>query len=1350
MADTGETLTIGLRAIGAEETAAALRGVSTEIAGIEKAASASDFSSAFFARLSTQMAELRASLGKLPDLGVKVAPAAVDNLKRLEEQLRTMAAQAAKGVDFKFDPKRASEAKAVLDQVAAATRHLGSETKTASSAVESQLSILGKLTTVARQSFQQIANGTFSFSGLASSLGKVGLVAGGVVAGLALLGPVLQKLAEKLTAPIREAAEEEAALRKLNVALASLGQLSATATSRVAAYADSMQRASAYTDEQIIATSALIAQLTRLSGDSLERATGAAIQLGSLFGRDLTAAATALAREIEGTGGALSRWGVYVSDTVPKAQRFEAVLAAVGKFGNVAGADIKGLSGATAQLSSAWKDLQAALGKPLLRPLTEAANLASRALYGLSDAVKGFTSEDTRELSVVVDKAASDLVYFSKQGEATGERLSKMLSKLDKDLRPRIRFEVQSAPIENVDALLRSLGAASAEAARVGAAEWRTFFETLRREASEGIKVRFEADTAGIDRGRAMVEEVLRKAPVGEARFRVEPENVKRIREELRTAEAEAKAAIEEANRAALAAGRRAMAAGAEVAKAAQRDSKLAGTAWESTWKVLAPATRAAFGEVLADLGLVTREIEAQQPKFSVGMEPAIDAAEFRRRVDELIASRELVAEVSQKVKIDWSGLDVSEDQIAEKLAVVDAELEKLGKRAGTEALALKTLFLAARDALSSIGDAKATLRISTEGAADLSEIARDLRGIREEASAPLRLAPLDGAKTNAEAIAAIRAEWRDLVALGKGESLDKAAEKSAEALDALAKKFPKLKAEALALRAEIVGERPEIEVLLKTKLATDQAKAFRKAILDIVAVRGGELAVFDEAKLLSQLTTARELVAEWKRQVDAALSNAAPSEYATILQKITALQEDAVASIGKYAPEARSSFREAELDARKLLGRYQTLDVVQRKLSEVEILLELKKWDEALATIAQVRGMVTAIPESKEIELRIRGAAEAAKLGKDDSVSVETVVGGLDRARKDLDKLWKEWDGREIDIRARFYLEAAERQLDVFAKDARLKISEALGESGLLSVAASSMEAMTSLLMLPWDAFVDKTRTAADIAREIFAKLARDILAALAKVAAFNLLASLFPGSGVIAMLGRALGLGKAVGGTGGFSGLPSGGSTSAASIQALGRAFGTAAIAGLVATGGIGPSAADARILPVEPVSLRVAVEDPPAVRIKAPAVAVDRASSAALLQGPATDRLARRPGVPATATAPVLSRTGEALLLRDLRRAVEAPAVEVAVPEAERLSVLDYAARTPRSSTVRTLGPVSQARVAVSSTDLASRFLPKSAAQAVVVNITATDALDVEKSFRRGPLGRALSNVIRSGRL
>lgn len=192
---------------------------------------------------------------------------------------------------------------------------------------------------------------------------------------------------------IRETADSEKAYRGLAVAVDASGQSWVTNEARIRSFLESFQKLTGFTDEQ----GARALQVLIQNGMDLEQALQVLPRVAALsaanFQEDLTPAAEVLGRAFNGATESLRRWNIFVSDTIPTADKFGATLDFIDRLmGPQAQANIQGVTGQWKMFknelsevvetlgSSAWPHLERFLNG--LVNITQKMKAAAISLFG--------------------------------------------------------------------------------------------------------------------------------------------------------------------------------------------------------------------------------------------------------------------------------------------------------------------------------------------------------------------------------------------------------------------------------------------------------------------------------------------------------------------------------------------------------------------------------------------------------------------------------------------------------------------------------------------------------------------------------------------------------------------------------------------------------------------------------------------------------------------------------------------------------------------------------------------------------------------------------------------------------
>jgi len=166
---------------------------------------------------------------------------------------------------------------------------------------------------------------------------------------------------------VKSAIEAEQAENNLSAALEITGRTVEGNIQHYKKFAAEQMRATTYTDEQVMASQALLLQLTSLDQNGLDRATKGAMGLASTMGIDLHSATMMVTKAMEGNYGALGRVGIRVAENLTAEQKQAALLDQLGTLYGRSTAETNTFGGAVKQLSNAWDEVQETVGGAIVK-----------------------------------------------------------------------------------------------------------------------------------------------------------------------------------------------------------------------------------------------------------------------------------------------------------------------------------------------------------------------------------------------------------------------------------------------------------------------------------------------------------------------------------------------------------------------------------------------------------------------------------------------------------------------------------------------------------------------------------------------------------------------------------------------------------------------------------------------------------------------------------------------------------------------------------------------------------------------------------------------------------------------
>ena len=174
-----------------------------------------------------------------------------------------------------------------------------------------------------------------------------------------------------MASSVRAFAEQEAASKKLEIALKNQGISSKTVAKNLEEYASQLQKTTAFGDDAITQGMALLTTFG-ITGDTLKSATKAALDLSSGLGIDLHSAMMLIGKAGQGQVEMLGRYGIKIKEGLKGSEAFAAVLGKVNeRFGGAAQAQAQTFSGQMSQLANSFNDLQEMIGQAAIPVLKE-------------------------------------------------------------------------------------------------------------------------------------------------------------------------------------------------------------------------------------------------------------------------------------------------------------------------------------------------------------------------------------------------------------------------------------------------------------------------------------------------------------------------------------------------------------------------------------------------------------------------------------------------------------------------------------------------------------------------------------------------------------------------------------------------------------------------------------------------------------------------------------------------------------------------------------------------------------------------------------------------------------------
>jgi phage-related minor tail protein len=205
-------------------------------------------------------------------------------------------------------------------------------------------------------------------------------------------GQVVDLASEYLTA----FAEEEAATKRLEVALRNAGVASTDVVTAYGEMASQFQTTTRYADDAITAAQTAFTQIGQVGPEQMQPAIQAAADLAEGLGIGIEDAALLMSRALGSGGESLGRLKQILGDNIETGAGFEEIMGAINaQFGGQAVAAMDTTEGKLAALGNQWDDLKGKMGEVIasaLTPLLELFSSLSPELQTIIVAAVGLTA----------------------------------------------------------------------------------------------------------------------------------------------------------------------------------------------------------------------------------------------------------------------------------------------------------------------------------------------------------------------------------------------------------------------------------------------------------------------------------------------------------------------------------------------------------------------------------------------------------------------------------------------------------------------------------------------------------------------------------------------------------------------------------------------------------------------------------------------------------------------------------------------------------------------------------------------------------------------------------------------
>lgn len=190
---------------------------------------------------------------------------------------------------------------------------------------------------------------------------------GGKVAGAFGAYLSAKALISGIQAVTAAARESEASVQAFNLSLSSAGKFTEAASAAFQDYASKLEMTTGIQDDLILKNAALLVSVGKLSGDGLNKATKAALDLAAGLQIDVGSAFNIMAKAAEGNVMGLAKYGLEVRKGASDSEKFASALGFVNaRFGDMASGNMKTFDGVMAKLGNGFEKVQESIGKLII------------------------------------------------------------------------------------------------------------------------------------------------------------------------------------------------------------------------------------------------------------------------------------------------------------------------------------------------------------------------------------------------------------------------------------------------------------------------------------------------------------------------------------------------------------------------------------------------------------------------------------------------------------------------------------------------------------------------------------------------------------------------------------------------------------------------------------------------------------------------------------------------------------------------------------------------------------------------------------------------------------------------
>ena len=242
----------------------------------------------------------------------------------------------------------------------------------------------------------------------------------------------IRSLAEFVRDSVASANASDEAIKRLNQTLLQTGQYSGEYSRELQGLATQFQRTTRFSDEMILASARQLVAF----GATRQQIPGLLQSVSDLaegLGVDLSGATMLVSKALAGSTGALSRYGIHVTEGATRAQKLVEIQTQLNaRFGGQAAAALDTFGGSLTRIANLYDDLKEAVGRSItqnetvrtvLASLTQVLDVAGTSSEALTERLDTFVTDALTELLQVLPRIIDGVVVFG----ATVVSLAKLL-----------------------------------------------------------------------------------------------------------------------------------------------------------------------------------------------------------------------------------------------------------------------------------------------------------------------------------------------------------------------------------------------------------------------------------------------------------------------------------------------------------------------------------------------------------------------------------------------------------------------------------------------------------------------------------------------------------------------------------------------------------------------------------------------------------------------------------------------------------------------------------------------------------------------------------------------------------